>query len=80
VTIKNISTTAINAPLEIVFSALPAGVTLANATGTAAELPYLAVSGIGRLTPGQSATVNVQFRNAGKLQITFTPVIYSGGF
>ena len=79
VTVKNISAATIAGPFEIVFSALPSGVTLANATGTIGGLPYLTLPGAS-LAPGQSATVNVQFRNPSNVQINFTPVIYSGSF
>jgi hypothetical protein len=79
VTVKNIGTTMIAGPLEVVFTALPSGVTLANATGSIGGLTYLTLSSAS-LVPGQSATVNVQFQNPGNVQINFTPVIYSGGF
>ncbi|SPE31071.1 hypothetical protein SBA3_1740007 [Candidatus Sulfopaludibacter sp. SbA3] len=79
VTVRNISATTIAGPLEILFATLPSGVTLVNATGALGGLPYLTWPGAG-LAPGQSATVSVQFRNPGNVQINCTPVIYSGSF
>jgi hypothetical protein len=79
ITVKNIGATTIAGPFEILFTALPSGVTLANATGTIGGVPYLTLPGAS-LAPGQSATVSVQLRNPGNVQINLTPVIYSGGF
>jgi uncharacterized repeat protein (TIGR01451 family) len=78
VTITNISGSAINGPLSILLTSLPAGVTLANATGTFNGSPFLAVPGSATLGAGQSATVSVQFSDPTNASITFTPVIYSG--
>lgn len=78
ITIKNIASAAVNGPLQIVFTSLPAGVTLNNATNSFAGNPYLTVPTVTSLPPGQSATVNLQFKNSSTVAITFTPVIYSG--
>jgi YVTN family beta-propeller protein len=81
VTITNISSSAISGPFQILFTALTAGVTLANATGNFSGSPYLTVptaGGIASLMPGQSATVSVQFDDPSFAAIKFTPVIYSG--
>lgn len=79
VTIQNVSDRTIYGPFEIVFTALTSGVTLANATNTFNGLPYLTVPALASLAPGQSATVNVQFKNPANKTINFAPVIYSGG-
>ncbi len=78
VTITNISSGVINGPLQILFTGLTAGVTLANATGNFSGAPYLTVPAVASLAPGQSATVSVQFDNPSFGTINFTPVIYSG--
>jgi hypothetical protein len=44
--------------------------------------PYLAVP-VASLSPGQSATVKVQFQNSSfppGTKISFTPVVFSGSF
>jgi hypothetical protein len=77
VTIQNIGNIAINGPLQIAFTSLT-GVTVANATGTFAGIPYLTVPAVTSFAPGQSATVSVQFKDPSNSAINFTPVIYSG--
>jgi hypothetical protein len=84
VTITNISSSAIAAPskgfFQILFTALPSGVTLSNADGTFNSSPYITVPTVASFMPGQSATVAVQFENSSRAPINFTPVIYSGSF
>ncbi len=69
VTIQNVSGSAINGPFQILLASLTSGVTLVSASGTYNGSPFLTVSGVGSLAPGQSATVNVQF---GKIRVTPT--------
>lgn len=78
ITLTNIGSSAISGPLQIVFTSLTTGVTLADASGTFSGIPYLTVPGVTTLAPGQSATVSVQFKNPSNATINFTPVIYSG--
>jgi hypothetical protein len=76
VTIQNISSGMINGPLEFFFTGLPSGVTLVNATGILSGNPYLL--DFGGLTPGQTPTFSVQFKNPSNAIIKFTLVIRSG--
>jgi hypothetical protein len=78
VTVKNISSSAISGPLQIVFFGMPAGVTLVNAAGNLSGTPYMTVPAIAGLAPGQSVTVSAQFKNPANATINLTPVIYSG--
>ena len=80
VILTNLSAGAISGPLQILFTGLSPGVTLVNATGNFAGTPYLTVPALASLPPGQSVTVNVQFKNPSNALITFTPAIYSGSF
>jgi hypothetical protein len=78
VTIRNISSSAISGPLQILLMGLTAGVTLVNATGDLSGTPYLTLPTAASLASGQSVTVSVQFKNPSYATINFTPVIYSG--
>jgi hypothetical protein len=78
VTVKNVGNSTINGLLQIVFTSLPAGVSLTNATNMFSGMPYITVPAITSLSAGASATVTVRFRNPNKETINFTPVIYSG--
>jgi hypothetical protein len=78
VTIKNTGGSAVAGPFQILFTGLPAGVTLVNATGLTSGTPYLTVPGLSSLSPGQSATVSVQFKDPSNVTIKFTPVIQEG--
>jgi uncharacterized repeat protein (TIGR01451 family) len=77
-TLTNISGAAISGPLQIVFTLLPSGVTLSNATGSFSGSPFLTVPGAVSLAPGASVTVPVRFNDPSNTRITFTPVVYSG--
>jgi hypothetical protein len=79
-TITNVSSSAIAGPLQVVFDSLTAGVTLANATSSFGGWPFITVPGVGSLAPGQSASVNVQFKNPSNAVINASPVVYSGTF
>ena len=78
VTVTNNSGGPISGPLQILFTGLPASVTLVNASGNLSGTPYISVPGVLSLGAGQSVTVNVQFANPSNVAITFAAVIYSG--
>lgn len=78
VTIRNVGSGAIAGPFQIVFDSLTAGVTLTNATSTFGGWPYVTIPAVGSLAPGQSATVNVEFKNPSNGTINFSPIPYSG--
>lgn len=79
-TISNIGSVAINAPLNIVLTSLSSGVTVLTSTGAFNGVPYTTVPAVPTLAPGQSVTMNVQFANPSNGLINFTPVGYSGSF
>ncbi len=79
-TLKNTSTQNIAGPIQIVFTNLTTGVTLANASGTTNGNAFITVPGVVALAPGQSASVNVQFSDASNASINFLSVTYSGSF
>jgi probable HAF family extracellular repeat protein len=78
VTIKNIGTTAISGPLQVLFVGVPASVSLVNATGNVSTTPYMTIPAATGLAPGQSVTVSVKFKNPLNTTIHLTPAIYSG--
>src|ERR1700722_18891906 len=78
VTIQNVSESTISGPLEVVFTVLSGGVTLVNATGTYNGSWYLTLPNVSSLAPGQTATINVQFKNPSNAIINFPPLVYSG--
>ena len=82
VTIKNIGSTTITTPtnFQVVLTALPSGVTLANSAGTFNGSPYITVPTVKSLAAGGSVTVAVQFSNPSNAIINFTPEFYAGSF
>jgi hypothetical protein len=78
ITIENVSASSIDGPFQVVFSGLPAGVTVVNPSGTFSGSPYLTVPGAASLAPDQSATFSVQFSDPSDVTISLTPVIYLG--
>jgi hypothetical protein len=79
VTVRNQSQQSIPGPLQLVLTNLPAGVMLANASGTAGGSPYLTIS-TRALAAGRSASVKIVIQAASASQISYTPVVYSGTF
>ncbi|MBZ5610832.1 MAG: hypothetical protein LAP38_21420 [Acidobacteriia bacterium] len=82
VTIKNTSGASITTPtnFQVVLTALPSGVTLANSAGTFNQSPYVTVPTVTSLAPGQSVSVQVRFQNPSGVTISFTPEFYAGSF
>ena len=80
-TITNTSGSAISGSIQVVFSNLPAGVALANASGTTSGDPYLTVStaGLGA-GAGASVTVPVKFTNTGSAAVAYTNRVFAGSF
>jgi hypothetical protein len=79
VTVTNTSGVTINGPVNLVYRNLPAGVTLANATGNYEGAPSRLVTA-GSLAPGQSITVSVSFNNPANVPITYTIDRIAGTF
>jgi subtilase-type serine protease len=77
VTLKNVGTSSITGPLQVLFMSLTSGVTLTNATGNVSGTPYITAP-VSSLAPGQSVTLPVQFKNPSNVTINFNPVVYYG--
>ncbi|MET0267771.1 MAG: ExeM/NucH family extracellular endonuclease [Duganella sp.] len=79
VTVTNTGSSALSGPLQLKLSGLPAGVTLANASGSHAGAPYVS-AGVASLAPGASVTIPLSFSKTGTAAISYTSTIYSGNF
>jgi hypothetical protein len=84
-TITNIGTTPIAAPLQSVFTNLIAGATLVSKTGTVpagpyAGSPYMTVAGAAPLAPGASVTFPLKFTYTGTAPISYVSKTLSGAF
>ncbi len=82
-TITNIGTTPIAAPLQAVFTNVISGATLANGTGTLsstpyAGAPYITVPGSTPLAAGSSVNVTIKFTYTGTAPISFVLKVLSG--
>lgn len=77
--LANSSGAAISGPLQVELRNLPAGVTLANSSGLHNGLPSVTLAP-GNLTPGQTVTVPLNFRNPSKVTLSYVPRVYSGSF
>jgi predicted extracellular nuclease len=78
-TLTNSGATALTGPLQIALKGLPAGVTLANASGSQAGAPYITAA-VSTLAPGASISVPVSFTKTGTAAINYTTTVYSGNF
>jgi hypothetical protein len=78
ITITNTGTTDLIGILEFEVAGLPAGVTLANATGIAPDgNPYISINlGTGALVPGQSITFTVLFSDPTKVSFVYGFLIF----
>jgi hypothetical protein len=77
VTVTNISSSAIAGPLQVEFTNLSPGVTLANPTANVGPGFITIPAG---LATGQSASIAVHFANPSNSVITYVPVAYTGAF
>ena len=75
----NTGTSTLSGPFQVVFGALPAGVTLANATGSHAGAAYVSVNAAS-LAPGATASFAVSFSNPSKVTINYSASIFAGNF
>lgn len=78
--IKNVGSTSISGPFQVVFDSLTEGVTLTNATSSFGGWPFITVRSAGTLTPGHTCSVVVQFANPGQAVINSSPLVYAGSF
>lgn len=79
ITLTNTGAAAVNGPVQLRFSGLPAGVTLDGASGSHQGAPYLSVSA-GALAPGAKLVVPVVFSNPARAVIGYTSSVFSGTF
>jgi uncharacterized repeat protein (TIGR02543 family) len=77
-TIMNTSGQTLAVPLQLVLTALPAGVTVANPSGTYGGNSFVTGPGSAALSPGASVSVSVQFSDPSNGTISATPLVYSG--
>ncbi len=69
----------ITGPFHVELSGLPAGVTLANASGTRNGNPFITATAA-TIAPGASVSVTTVFNNPSKVGINYSATIYNGSF
>jgi predicted extracellular nuclease len=79
VSFTNTSGKAIDGPLQLVLQGLPAGVSLDNKSGDFAGAPYVTLPSAS-LAPGATVTVGLTFTDPSRINVTFTPKLYTGTF
>ena len=77
VTLTNNTASTLASPIQLLFTNLPAGVTVISPSGTLAGSAYLTQAS--SLAPGASMTITTRFNNPARGAVTYTPVILSGG-
>ena len=75
----NRSGAVLDGPFQLVFGGLPAGVTLANASGSHAGAPYVTLPAAS-LAPGATASFAVRFANPSKVTINYSASVIAGNF
>ena len=79
VSVTNRSGAVLDGPFQLVFGGLPAGVTLANASGSHAGAPYVTLPAAS-LAPGATASFAVRFANPSKVTINYSASVIAGKF
>jgi uncharacterized protein len=75
ITLTNTGTTTISGQFQLVFTGLPAGVLLSNASGTDSNgNPYILVN-VGTLAPKKTFTFSIFFSNPNNVLISYLPQI-----
>jgi hypothetical protein len=77
VSVRNIGTSPLAAPLKLVVEGLSAGVALTNASGSVYGNPYLALPSA--INPGSTVNYRLRFSNPNALPISYTVRVHSGG-
>ncbi|MEZ5354252.1 MAG: choice-of-anchor I family protein [Bryobacteraceae bacterium] len=78
--VRNTTADTIAGPLQLVFTGLPAGVTVAGSTTSIEAGQVLAIPGVSSLGGGASQNFTVEFDNPAGAAITFGARVYSGSF
>lgn len=78
ITINNVTSSNISAPIQLVLDNLTPGIVLVNATGTTQGDPFITINQ--SLAAGGIIVIPVQFRNPQNLGINYTPRLFSGSF
>jgi len=79
ITLKNTGTAAITGPITTLLGNVPAGVTVANASGTHNGSPYITVP-VTSLAPGAATSFTLQLSNPSNVSVSLTTTEYSGSF
>jgi hypothetical protein len=69
----------ITGPIHLVFDDLGGGLRLLDADGAIDGDPFLTLN-VAKLKPGETWLPLVRFANPGRVPVTFTPRVLSGGF
>lgn len=77
VTITSISSQPITGPLRLELTGLNGSVGLVNATSLRCSTPFITLSNVTAIAPGQSVVVPVIFSNPGNILISFTPQLHN---
>lgn len=78
-TLTNNSNAAVNGPFQVEIAGLPAGVTLANATGTHNGVPYITVN-TASVAAGAKLSLTLVASNPNKVAINYSAAVYSGNY
>jgi hypothetical protein len=76
-TIKNIGSSSITGPFQVLLTGLTSGVTLSSAAASYAGSPFMALTATS-LNPGQTATLTLEFKDPSNALINFTPFLFTG--
>lgn len=79
ITLSNISGAAISGPLQLKIQGLPAGVSLANASGSHGGAPFITLPTTS-LAAGASLSVPLSISNPARLGLSYSASIFSGTF
>ncbi|NQD36725.1 nuclease [Permianibacter sp. IMCC34836] len=68
---------SVSGPLIVTLTGLPTGVSLHNAAGDVAGVPFLRLNDV---SAGQQIKLTLQIRNPNRVSIGYSPVVYQGSF
>lgn len=77
--LTNNSAAAVSGPFQVEISGLPAGVTLANASGVHNGVPYITVNSAS-VAPGAKLSLTLVASNPNKVAINYSAAVYSGNY
>jgi hypothetical protein len=77
--LRNVSSSVVSGPLQIIFFGISDGLTLIGATGDLSGTAYITIPNAGSFAPGQTISVPIQLKGPSNSSTVFSAQVFAGG-